>query len=110
MMPYAPPFAPRHMGQAAPAPAPAAPAPAPPAQPAVLEYTGVPGVFETLAVLTMSGAAAWVGARAAMKEHGLLKIAGYVGGIGSALLGFLYLGAKSGISQRLSIPQVRVIR
>jgi len=69
-------------------------------------YTGVPGVIETLAVLAISGAAAWTGVRAGMKENGLLKYAGWIGGVGSALIGLLYLGAKADIG---GLPQVYVV-
>lgn len=73
-------------------------------------YTGIPGFFETIAVLAISGAAAWVGIRTGMgeKKNEYLKIAGWVGGIGSALIGVLYLGAKSGVSQMVGLPAVRV--
>jgi hypothetical protein len=112
MMPYAPVYS-RRMGQApgaAPAPAPVAP-PAPAVTVAPAGYTGFPGVIEILSVLTISGAAAWVGVRTGMtSKKGLYQIAGYVGGIGSALLGLMYLGSKSGVSQQISLPQVRIVR
>lgn len=75
----------------------------------VTRYDGVPGVIETLAVLAMSGAAAWVGIRAGMRDKGLMQIAGYVGGIGAGLLGLLYLGERSGVSERLHLPGVKVV-
>jgi hypothetical protein len=71
-------------------------------------FTGAPGVIETLAVLAASGAATWVGVRAGMQEKGLLKYAGWVGGVGSGLIGLLYLGSKTGLS--VGLPQVQVIR
>jgi len=93
----------------------AQPAPAvPPPSPDFLftGYTGVPGFLEALAVLSISGAAAWVGIRTGLseKKNDYLKIAGWVGGVGSALIGILYLGAKSGVTQMvgLPIPAVRV--
>jgi len=85
-----------------PAPAPATPPPAVP-----VTYTGAPGVIETLAVLAASGAATWVGVRAGLKETGLLKYAGWVGGVGAGLIGLLYLGSKTGVSAG-ALPQVRV--
>ncbi len=99
----------RRMAQAAPAPsAPAAPMPAAPA-PMVAAYTGAPGVLETVAVLGIVGAAAWVGVRTGRKEtNKTLKVAGYVGGIGSALIGLLYLGQKTGMGQKVGLPAVRV--
>lgn len=104
MVPYRPPaFQPafrRSLAQQAPA------AQAPIALPAPKSYTGVPGVIETLAVLAISGAAAWTGVRAGMKEKGLLKYAGWVGGVGSALIGLLYLGGKADIG---GLPQVYVV-
>jgi hypothetical protein len=57
-------------------------------------------------VLAISGAAAWTGVRAGMKEKGLLKYAGWIGGVGSALIGLLYLGAKADIG---GLPQVYVV-
>lgn len=102
------PFTPAHtrpwIGQQAPAgaPAPIVSAPAPSG------YTGVPGVIETLAVLAISGAAAWTGVRAGMKEHGTRQVVSYIGGIGAAALGLLYLGEKSGISAKVGLPGVRI--
>ena len=91
-------------------PAPAAPPPTPDFL--FTGYTGVPGFLEALAVLSISGAAAWVGIRTGMteKKNDYLKIAGWIGGVGSALIGLLYLGAKSGVTQMvgLPIPAVRV--
>jgi hypothetical protein len=73
-------------------------------------YLGFPGFLEAVAVLTISGAAAWVGIRTGLgeKKNDYLKVAGWVGGIGSALIGLLYLGAKSGVSQAIGLPAVRV--
>lgn len=73
-------------------------------------YMGIPGIIETLLVLGVSGAAAWVGIRTGMaeKKNDYLKVAGWVGGVGSAVIGLLYLGAKSGVSQMVGIPAVRV--
>jgi len=63
-----------------------------------------------MAVLTISGAAAWVGIRTAMseKKNDYLKIAGWVGGVGAALIGILYLWGKSGVNQMVGLPAVRV--
>jgi hypothetical protein len=107
--------------QAAPAPTPSTPAPAAapaaaptpaPAQVVVpyTEYSGVPGFLETVAVLAASGAAAWVGVRTGMKEkqNKTLKAAGWIGGVGSAVLGLLYLGQKSGMGAKVGLPAVRV--
>lgn len=108
----------RYMGQAA-APAPAAPA-APAAAPAVpvapmpivttTSYTGVPGFLETVAVLGVSAAAAWTGVRAGMNKSTpkLQRAAGWVGGVGGALIGLLYLGTKTGITRSIALPQIQV--
>lgn len=92
-------------------PAPAAvPAPAPTVVvPASSGYSGIPGFLETAAVLTVSAAAAWVGIKTGMekKGKGTLGIAGYVGGVGSALMGLLYLGSKTGFSPT-GVPRVMV--
>lgn len=72
-------------------------------------FDGIGGVIETAAVLTISGAAAWIGIRTGLsKQSKTIKIAGWVGGIGSALIGLLYLGGKSGLNQVASLPAVRV--
>lgn len=72
-------------------------------------YDGILGVIETAAVIAITGAAAWVGIRTGMSQSGkALKAAGWVGGVGSALLGLLYLGGKSGYNGLISLPAVRV--
>lgn len=88
----------------------AAPVPPPAPDPIFIGYTGVPGFFEVLGVLAVSGSAAWVGIRTGMseKKNVYLKAAGWVGGVGSVLIGLLYLGAKSGLNQVVGIPGVRV--
>lgn len=90
----------------------AAPVPVPPPSPDVLYtgYTGVPGIFETLAVLGATGAAAWLGITTGLNksESQNKRIAGWVAGIGGALAGLLYLGGKSGLNQAVSFPAVRV--
>lgn len=106
----------RYMGQAAPV-VPAAPAavPAPAAIPAppvvtMTSYTGVPGFLETVAVLGVSAAAAWTGVRAGMNKSTpkLQRAAGWVGGVGGALIGLLYLGTKTGITRSIALPQIQV--
>ena len=90
----------RMLGQEAP------PQPAP--APVTVGYKGVPGVIETLAVLGVSAAATWVGIRTGMAEKkGLIKYAGYVGGVGSALVGLLYLGGQTKLIS--GIPVVKVV-
>jgi len=73
-------------------------------------YTGLPGYLETAAVLTVTGAAAWVGIRTGLseKKNEYLKIAGWIGGVGAALLGLLYVGGKTGVSTLVGIPAMRV--
>lgn len=84
----------------------------PPPSPDVLYtgYTGIPGIFEGLAVLAATGAAAWLGITTGMNksESRTKRIAGWTGGIGAALAGLLYLGGKSGLNQTVSFPAVRV--
>lgn len=86
--------------------------PVPPPSPDVLYtgYTGAPGIIETLAVLSVSAAAAWVGITTGLdkSEKKARQIAGWVGGVGAALIGLLYIGGKSGVNQMISLPAVRV--
>lgn len=83
---------------------------APPQQtpaPVTVGYKGVPGAIETIAVLGISAAAAWVGIRTGMKEKtGLLKYAGYVGGVGSGLIGLLYLGGQTKLITGIPVVSV----
>lgn len=104
----------RKMGQQAPAPA----TPAAPAAPAVVtppvitttNYTGVPGFIETVLVLGVSAAAAWTGVRAGMNKGNkqVERAAGWVGGVGAALIGLLYLGSKTGVTSMTALPQIKV--
>lgn len=80
-------------------------------------YTGVPGFVETLLVLTVTGAAAWVGIREGIgpgnpniraREGVTPRVIGWVGGVGSVILGLLYLGGRTGIGDRVGLPSVRV--
>jgi hypothetical protein len=73
-------------------------------------YTGVPGFLETVAVLGVSAAAAWTGVRAGMNKSTpkLQRAAGWVGGVGGALIGLLYLGTKTGITRSIALPQIQV--
>lgn len=83
--------------------------PPPGPDPIFTGYTGIPGWIEAVLVLTVTGAAAWTGIRAGMgKGNMTLKAAGWVGGVGSALVGLLYLGAKSGLGGSVGLPAVRV--
>lgn len=95
----------QRLGQA---PAVVAPAPAM-VVPTYQGYTGLPGVLETLVVVGVAASAAWVGLRTGMSKQpsDLVKTAGWVGGIGSGLLGLLYLGQKAGVNSGL--PKVQVI-
>lgn len=95
----------RHLSQA---PAPSVPPPDPDAL--FTGYTGLPGLLETAAVLGITGAATWLGIRSATgpTRDPYVKAAGWVGGIGSALLGLLYLGTKSGLAQQVGLPAVRI--
>lgn len=72
-------------------------------------YTGMPGYVETLLVLAITGSAAWVGIRAGMDGSSqALRAAGWVGGVGSALLGLLYLGGRTGLNDAVRLPAIRV--
>lgn len=73
-------------------------------------YAGIPGFIEAALVLTITSAGAWVGIRTGMERSSskYLKAAGWVGGIGSALLGLLYVGGKSGYGSDVGLPAVRV--
>lgn len=86
--------------------------PIPPPSPDVLYtgYTGALGILETLLVLAATGSAAWLGITTALNknESQTKKIVGWVGGVGAALAGLLYLGGKSGMNQMVSLPAVRV--
>lgn len=83
--------------------------PPPTIDPVYSNFDGISGIVESIAVLSIASAAAWVGIRAGMGTGSTtLKAAGWVGGIGSALLGLLYLGGKSGYNQDLNLPAVRV--
>jgi hypothetical protein len=86
--------------------------PIPPPSPDVLYtgYTGAPGILETLAVLGVTGAAAYIGITTGLNKSAskTRQYAGWVGGVGAALIGILYLGGKSGVNQMVSLPAVRV--
>jgi hypothetical protein len=91
--------------------APEAPAALPPAPDVLFAgYTGLPGVLETVLVLAATGAAAWIGIRTATgkERNPYVKAAGWVGGVGSALAGLLYLGTKSGAGDAVGLPALRI--
>lgn len=72
-------------------------------------FTGVPGILETLLVLGVVSASAFVGINTGLKsKNNLMKTAGWVGGVGSALIGLLYLGTKTSLVQEVGLPSVRV--
>lgn len=103
----------RVMGQDAGAAPESAPAVTPAPAPAVIatEYSGVPGFLETVAVLGVSAAAAYVGIRTGRTKNNskTIRTAGWIGGVGGALIGLLYLGSKTGVSQMAFLPQVRIV-
>lgn len=84
----------------------------PPPSPDVLYtgYTGIPGLLETILVVGATGSAAWLGITTGLdkSESQTKKIVGWVGGVGAAIAGLLYLGGKSGLNQMVSLPAVRV--
>lgn len=93
------------LGQAAISPS----VPPPGPDPIFTGYTGIPGFIEAVLVLGVTSAAALVGIRTGMgKGNMTIKAAGWVGGVGSALAGLLYLGAKSGLGGTIGLPAVRV--
>lgn len=111
MLSYKP--VPFKMGQQAMPQAPAStPGTVPPPSPDPLftGYTGVPGILETLLVLGATGAASWLGITTALDKISPQpkKIAGWVGGVGAALAGLLYLAGKTGLNQIAGLPAVRV--
>jgi hypothetical protein len=84
-------------------------APPPLIDPNYSSFDGVGGMIETAAVLTISSAAAWVGIRTGLsKQSKTVRIAGWIGGVGSVLIGLLYLGGKSGLGSQVGLPAVRV--
>lgn len=95
------------LGQAMPSAAMSAiPDPVAPPEPT---FTGLPGLVESVLVLGVLSAAAWVGIRTGMKgTEKSLKAAGWVGGVGSTALGLIYLGTKAGLTQEVGLPAMRV--
>lgn len=85
-------------------------APPPGPDPIFTEYSGMAGYVETLAVLAITGSAAWLSIRTALafRQNPYIQAAGWVGGVGSALLGLFYVGAKSGLGSQVGLPAVRV--
>lgn len=84
--------------------------PPPGPDPIFTEYSGIAGYVETLVVLAVTGSAAWLGIRSALapRQNPYVQAAGWVGGVGSALLGLFYVGAKSGLGSQVGLPAVRV--
>jgi hypothetical protein len=87
-------------------------APVPPPLPDFLltGYTGLAGWLEGVIVLGITGAAAWVGIKTGLdkKSGKAMRIVGWAGGGGSALLGLLYIAGKTGVGQAVGLPAVRV--
>lgn len=109
MLSYKP--VPFKMGQQVMPQAPASPAVPPPSpDPLFTGYTGTPGILETLLVLGATGAATWLGITTALDKSSSQpkQIAGWVGGVGAALAGLLYLAGKTGLNQIAGLPAVRV--
>ena len=86
------------------------PLPPPGPDPIFTQYDGALGYIETFAVLAITGSAAWVGIRSALtsRQNPYVQAASWVGGVGSALFGLFYLGAKSGLGNMVGLPAVRV--
>lgn len=88
--------------------APVLPAPPPDPDFMLTGFTGPLSIVESAVVLAVTGAAAFVGIRTGLDaRQKTMKIAGWVGGVGSAVLGLLYLGGKSGYMPA-GIPAMRV--
>lgn len=113
MTPYKPAFSNRQasMGQS---PLPMiSPSSAPPAVGTVdavfAGYEGVPGILASIALLGVTASAAYVGIKTGLNSQDtLMKAAGWVGGVGSALMGLFYLGQKSGLSIGTPVPSLSV--
>lgn len=83
--------------------------PPPPIDPFYTSYDGILGVVESVVVLSALGAAAYLGISTGIrKKDSTGKVVGWVAGAGSALLGLLYLGGKSGLGDVVGLPAVRV--
>lgn len=99
------------LGQQAP-PMPVGPASVPPPSPDPLYtgYTGFPGIVETLAVLAITSTAAVLGVTTGLdkSESQTTQVMGWVSGVGSALLGILYIAGKAGLNQSVGLPAMRV--
>lgn len=82
------------------------PDPVPPPEPT---FTGLPGLIESVFVLSILSAGAWAGIHTGINGKEIpLKAAGWVGGAGAALLGLLYLGTKLDLTQSVGFPALRV--
>lgn len=87
-----------------------APSISPPPSPNVLMtgYEGVPGVLETVFGLGIAAAATVTGIHVGLtSKDKYMKTLGWVGGVGAALLGLLYLGTKSGVGNYVGLPAIR---
>lgn len=106
--PHSPTWVRSRMGQQAPIMPAATPPPGP--DPLFTGYTGAAGVLETVAVVGITGAAAWLGISIATTpfQPPTRRTLGWIGGVGSALLGVLYIAGKSGLNQAVNLPAVRV--
>jgi hypothetical protein len=94
------PVSPRFLGAAA---------PPPPIDPFYTSYDGVLGVVESVVVLSALGSAAYLGISTGIqRKDSTGKAISWVAGVGSALLGLLYLGGKSGLGDLIGLPAVRV--
>lgn len=83
--------------------------PPPTIDPVFAGYEGLPGVLSTMAILAISGSALWVGIKAGQEStNKTMRVAGWVAGIGSALLGLFYVASKTGLTVGTGIPAVNV--
>jgi hypothetical protein len=97
------------MGQPLPSLPSGSPEPTPTIDPVFAGYQGIPGALSTFGILAVAGSAAWLGISTALASESKTKqTLGWVSGVGSALLGLFYLGAKSGFTIGTGVPAVNV--
>jgi hypothetical protein len=72
-------------------------------------YEGIPGVLASAALLAVAGSAAYLGIKTGLGAPSkTAKTIGWVGGVGSALLGIMYLGQKTGLTIGTGLPALNV--
>ena len=86
------------------------PVPPPTIDPVFTSFTGIPGVIEGTLVLVALGASAYLGVTTGLnkKSDSVQKTVGWVAGVGSGLIGLLYLGTQIGLNDLIGLPAVRI--